>query len=95
MGTEESIKEIQTQFGESIAMWADVFSKAEKDDWALLLDYSEETIQHTFTVFTHVMQNIGIKTGHINMENVYEVADKYAQAMSDCFGIEIHKKDIS
>lgn len=31
MGTEESIKEIQTQFDESITMLANVFNKAEKD----------------------------------------------------------------
>lgn len=74
-------------------MWADVISKAEKDGWATLLNYSGETIKHTFTVFTHVMQNIGIKNGHINMDNVYEVADKYKQLMEDCFGVKINKID--
>lgn len=89
MGTEESIKEIQTQFGESIAMWADVFSRAEKDEWALLLDFNENDMTHVFKVFTHVMQNIAIKTGHITMDNVLYIAQKYKQSIEDCFGINI------
>lgn len=44
-------------------------------------------------VFTHVMLNMGIKTGRINMENVGDMVDKYTQIMKDCFGFKINKID--
>lgn len=86
--TKEKIKEINNHISEALEQWAAIMVTADADEWAYLLDYSEQDALNALTIFNHVLSNIGIKNGTLNEETVLNSAQKLRNLVKDMICID-------
>lgn len=84
----EKIKEINSHISDALEQWAAIMVTADADEWAYLLDYSEQDALNALTIFNHVLSNIGIKNGTLNEETVLNSAQKLRNLVKDMICID-------
>ena len=68
MNEKEQIKEINQHIGDALEQWSRIMCKADADEWAYHLDYTDEDLFNVLCMFNHVCANYGIKNGTLNSE---------------------------
>ena len=84
----EKIKIINQAISEALGRWFDIMITADADEWAYLLEYSDEDMLNALFIFNHVWQNRAIKNGVLNTENATEMMEKFKGMIMDVFGID-------
>lgn len=84
----EKIKEINWHISEALKQWSNVMIKADADQWAYFLEYSDEDMLNALFIFNHVWQNHGIKAGILNNENALEKMEKFKRVVMETFGVD-------
>lgn len=88
METKEQIKEINQHISDALEQWANIMLTADADKWAYHLSYNERDALNAVMIVNHVLQNIGIKSGHINETNVFKKGVDFRQAIKDFSGLD-------
>lgn len=65
---EKEIKEIHQHISNALEQWVDIMNKADADEWAYYIDYSDKDLFNALYIFNHVAQNIAIKSNFIKDE---------------------------
>lgn len=92
------IKEINQHISDALGQWQDVMLMADVDEWAYLLNYSDEDLLNAMYIFNHIAQNRGIKSGFFTCNNIEQKMNIYKEALKECFGVdsvELTKKVIT
>ncbi len=88
MNEKEQIKEINQYISDALEQWSAIMVKADADEWAYELEYSDRDLLNALQIFNHVASNIAIKSGHLNEENVFHKVVRFTQALKYCFGFD-------
>lgn len=88
METTGQIKEINQHISDALEQWSTTMLIADADEWAYLLDYSEQDALNAIFIFNHVLMNIGIKNGVLNDNNVVEKSKQLRQFIKDYCGLD-------
>ena len=88
METKEQLNEINQHISDALEQWADIMLTADADRWAFHLNYNERDALNAITIVNHVLQNIAIKSGHINKTNVFQKGVYFRQAIKDFSGLD-------
>lgn len=88
MDTKEQIKEINQHISDALEQWANIMLTADADRWAFHLNYNERDALNALTIANHVLQNIAIKSGHINEANVFQKGVYFRRAIKDFSGLD-------
>ena len=64
-----AIQEINQHISDALRQWADVVVTADSDGWAYLLNYTDEDIVNALWLINSILQNVAIKSGHIDFDN--------------------------
>lgn len=80
------IKEVNKEISEGLAHWQEIVNTADADEWAYLLNYSDEDLFNALYIFCHVAQNPAIKKGFLNDANVEDNMSAFVKAIEKCFG---------
>lgn len=85
---ESRIKEINKEISGALEFWMDVMNKADADQWAYFLDYSDRDLLNVVYIFNHVAQNRAIKSGYIDVENATQKISAFKDAIKEAFGFD-------
>lgn len=88
MEAKEQIKEINQHISDALEQWANIMLTADADKWAYHLSYNERDALNAVMIVNHVLQNIGIKSGHINEANVFQKGVYFRRAIKDFSGLD-------
>jgi hypothetical protein len=97
MEEKEQIKEINQHISDALEQWANVMLTADANEWAYLLNYSDQDALNAIFIFNHVLSNIGIKNGTLNDKNVIEKSKELREFIKDYCGldtVEITRKSL-
>lgn len=83
-----AIQEINKHISEGLEQWCDVMNTADADGWAFYLNYSDEDALNAIYIFNHILQNIAIKSGHINEDNAIAKGIALKKAIQDYCGVD-------
>lgn len=84
----KAIKEINNQISDALRQWMEVLNTADADGWAFYLNYSDEDALNTLYIFSHIFQNIAIKSGYITAENAMAKGELLKKAIKEFSGID-------
>lgn len=88
MNEKEQIKEINQHISDALEQWSTTMLVADADEWAYLLNYSEQDALNAIFIFNHVLMNIGIKNGVLDDKNAIEKAKQLRQFIKDYCGLD-------
>lgn len=88
METKEQIKEINQHISDALEQLANIMLTADANKWAYHLSYNERDALNAVMIVNHVLQNIGIKSGHINETNVFQKGVYFRRAIKDFSGLD-------
>lgn len=104
----KQIKEINQHISDALVQWSNIMTTADADDWAYLLEYSDEDLLNALFIFQHVAQNIAIKAKILTEENCVDKISSFRQSIKDTFGFdtkelvrkvmlqyEVHKRSVA
>ena len=89
---EKFIKEINNEISGSLDGLADIMLRADADEWAFYLDYSNKDVMNAVLVFQHVLTNVGFKAGRIDVEKASEFGKRLYALINDMTGIDTRKQ---
>lgn len=93
----KKIKIINKAISEALGRWSNIMITADADEWAYLLEYSDEDMLNALFIFNHVWQNRAIKRGVFDKENAFEKMERFKNVVMEVFDvdtIELTKKVI-
>lgn len=88
MEVKEQIKEINQHISDALEQWSTTMLVADADEWAYLLNYSEQDALNAIFIFNHVLMNIGIKNGVLDDKNAVEKAKQLRKFIKDYCGLD-------
>lgn len=83
-----AIQEINQHISDALRQWADIVVTADADGWAYLLNYTEEDITNALLLINCILQNVAIKSGHINFDNAFDKGKAFREAIKDFCGVD-------
>lgn len=83
-----AIQEINQHISDALQQWMEVLNTADADGWAYYLNYSDKDALNAIYIFNHILQNIAIKSGHINEDNAIAKGIDLKKAIQDYCGID-------
>jgi hypothetical protein len=83
-----AIQEINQHISDALRQWADVVVTADADGWAYLLNYTDEDVINALWLINCILQNVAIKSGHINFDNAIDKGKAFRKAIKDFCGID-------
>ena len=66
----KAIKEVNSHISDALKQWSDIMLLSDSDNWAYMLEYSDEDVFNAVYIVNHVLMNRAIKSGHISNEEV-------------------------
>lgn len=87
----EKIKEINRHISEALCNWSDIVLRADADNWAYYLEYSDEDMLNVLFLFNHVWQNRAIKQGVFSPSNAIERMEEFRNAIKRVFEIDTYE----
>lgn len=85
---EENIKEINAHISDALAMWSDILLKAENDNWAYELNFSDDDLFNAFSIFDSVWGNRAIKDGILDEKNVVDKMTSLKECLKEVYNID-------
>lgn len=83
-----AIQEINQHISDALKQWADVVVTADADGWAYLLNYSDKDIANALWLINSILQNVAIKSSHINLDNAINKGKAFRKAIKDYCGVD-------
>lgn len=83
-----AIQEINQHISDALRQWADVVVTADADGWAYLLNYTDEDVINALWLINCILQNVAIKSGHIDFSNAINKGKAFREAIKDFCGID-------
>lgn len=88
MDNEKAINEINQSIRNGINNWADVVLGIEYKHLAYLMDYYPRDLMNVAYLFQHVASNMGIKSGHITLENTEYFGKRFRELIIEMTGYD-------
>lgn len=82
------IREINEYISNALDQWCDITLRADADEWAYYLDYSDEDLLNALYIFNHIATNKAIKSGFINETNAATVGAQFKHECLKAFGFD-------
>ena len=83
-----AIQEINQHISDALKQWADIVVTADADGWAYLLNYTDEDIVNALWLINSILQNVAIKSGHIDFGNAIDKGKAFREAIKDYCGVD-------
>lgn len=90
MENKKAIHEINQSIRNGINNWADVVLEIEYKHLAYLMNYYPRDLMNVAYLFQHVVSNIGIKSGHITLENTEYFGKRFRELIIEMTGYDPH-----
>lgn len=85
---EASIKEINVHISDALSMWSDILLKAEADNWAYELIFSDDDLLNALSIFNSVWGNRAIKDGIFDEKNVVDKVTTLRECLKEVYDID-------
>lgn len=81
-----AIAEVNAEIRNALNQWADIMLEAEAENWAEQLNYFPRDIMNAAYIFQHVLSNVGIKRGLIDIQKAEKFGYRLRQLIIDMTG---------
>lgn len=85
---EENIKEINVHISDALSMWSDILLKAEDDNWAHELNFSDGDLLNALSIFNSVWGNRAITDGIFDEKNVVDKVTTLRECLKEVYNID-------
>lgn len=83
-----SIRKINNEIKGALGFWSDMLTISDADEWSYHLEYDDKDLLNALYIFNHIAQNIAIKSGYLNEENVEERVLAFREGVKEGFGFD-------
>lgn len=83
-----SIRKINNEIKGALGFWSDMLTISDADEWSYHLEYDEEDLFNALYIFNHIAQNIAIKNGYLNEENIEVKVRAFSDGIREGYGFD-------
>lgn len=85
---EENIQEINVHISDALSTWSDILLKAENDNWAHGLNFSDGDLLNALFIFNSVWGNRAIKGGIFDEKNIVDKVTTLRECLKEVYNID-------